>query len=485
MVESLKPRKLTLPQPETLPTDKSINGFVSVAAAIADTGRSPTPQLFWIAGNRLLVYGTHGDWETYWSWKASSKSVEVFLRNKHAQCQKFSPTYQQLLDLDTKKIIPVSIYVFRDRGNYTQGYRLSDGRIMFLGHDPGDNCSTNFPSTTDIIEIYDPVKASVKLIRPKNQIQRGVVTPLSNGKILITGGYDVHNKTEHGGLLSDASILDPDSGHLEPLMQMASYRSRHGATLMPDKRHVVLVGGACFLRKKNGQILDWIPPLPDNGEHGSLTKSGQLKREREDMYESGANCNSIEYLDLKNRTSKIVGTLTNKPIQNRLGSAYKPPPYIKTLAARFLPGLVALDNHRVLIVSGTAPRWRDRLKHIELFNLQTRKSKIVGTLENQGSVFSSYTARLTDGNAVILSDQYLYLFDSKKEKLIKLDILKKSGNEYTATISPDDKVYIGGTSPFVEVFDYRAFKASWDGTPPPEPVPPHNYYTPLSSRYFH
>jgi hypothetical protein len=75
------------------------------------------------------------------------------------------------------------------------------------------------------------------------------VTPLPNGKVLITGGLayrdgktgDFTGPGDIGALFKDAEVYDPASGAFLPVGSLLQARALHSATLLPDG--TVLIGG--------------------------------------------------------------------------------------------------------------------------------------------------------------------------------------------------------------------------------------------------
>jgi hypothetical protein len=111
---------------------------------------------------------------------------------------------------------------------------LNDGTVLIAG---GSSLS-NEP-TLNTAEIYDPVAGTFTLlVNTLNTARVGhTATLLSNGQVLIVGGYDPST-----GLISDAELYDPASQVFIDLGNTNSPRFHHAATLLQSGQ-VLLTGG--------------------------------------------------------------------------------------------------------------------------------------------------------------------------------------------------------------------------------------------------
>jgi hypothetical protein len=116
---------------------------------------------------------------------------------------------------------------------------LADGRVLFYG----ETCESCVPLT---VYIYD---GSADRLITGTSIGAGraygTATLLSNGKVLVAGGYthNFNNGNYVQTYLSSADILDLETGKAEPTGSMVGPRVYHTATLLPNGK-VLIVGGA-------------------------------------------------------------------------------------------------------------------------------------------------------------------------------------------------------------------------------------------------
>ncbi|MBK7011595.1 MAG: hypothetical protein IPH43_02075 [Xanthomonadales bacterium] len=109
---------------------------------------------------------------------------------------------------------------------------LADGRVLVIG---GYDASNGVNLQTS--EIYDPDSGQFSQVAtmPGGGRSGATATLLTNGKVLIAGGYN-------GNYLASALIYSPDSNTYTPTASMGTARSQAGAVLLPSGK-VLLVGG--------------------------------------------------------------------------------------------------------------------------------------------------------------------------------------------------------------------------------------------------
>jgi uncharacterized protein YjdB len=111
---------------------------------------------------------------------------------------------------------------------------LNDGTVLIAG---GSGLSNE--TTLNTAEIYDPVAGTfMLLVNTLNTARVGhTATLLSNGQVLIVGGYDPST-----GLISDAELYDPVSQVFIDLGNTNSPRFHHAVTLLQNGQ-VLITGG--------------------------------------------------------------------------------------------------------------------------------------------------------------------------------------------------------------------------------------------------
>lgn len=103
---------------------------------------------------------------------------------------------------------------------------LADGRVLVIG---GYDASNGVNLQTS--EIYDPDSGQFSQVAtmPGGGRSGATATLLTNGKVLIAGGYN-------GNYLASALIYSPDSNTYTPTASMGTARSQAGAVLLPTAR---------------------------------------------------------------------------------------------------------------------------------------------------------------------------------------------------------------------------------------------------------
>jgi hypothetical protein len=126
------------------------------------------------------------------------------------------------------------------RGGHT-ATQMADGRTLIAGGQGDGGCdpTCGFPR---IAEIYDPPMQSFTTVG-KMSVGRNAATAtlLQNGRVLITGGFNVDGSTG-STFLSSAEIFDPATATFSPTGAMNVARYRHSATLLANGT-VLIAGG--------------------------------------------------------------------------------------------------------------------------------------------------------------------------------------------------------------------------------------------------
>jgi len=121
---------------------------------------------------------------------------------------------------------------------------LADGRVLIAGGLTVDVWNSYYAPVSKA-ELYDPAAGTFS--PPHSMIASRychTATLLSNGKVLITGGYDSSRRTPPGNLpVATAEIFDPSDGAFSVTGSMVSSHACHTATLLTSGK-VLIAGGS-------------------------------------------------------------------------------------------------------------------------------------------------------------------------------------------------------------------------------------------------
>jgi len=116
---------------------------------------------------------------------------------------------------------------------------LPNGKVLVAGGYDGIDVATGVPDDVGMAELYDPVSRTWNPTTGNNMIAKRhghKATLLTNGKVLVTGGYD------SSGPVSSAEVFDPASETWTATSPLATARGDHTATLLPNG-NVLAAGG--------------------------------------------------------------------------------------------------------------------------------------------------------------------------------------------------------------------------------------------------
>jgi len=118
----------------------------------------------------------------------------------------------------------------------------TDGKVLVAGGRYG--APTNF-GTLRTAELYDPATEAWTPTAAMNELRLAhTATLLPNGTVLVAGGeyaFSTSTNSSGGMALESAELYDPATGAWTPTSSLATYRSFHTATLLPNGK--VLVAG--------------------------------------------------------------------------------------------------------------------------------------------------------------------------------------------------------------------------------------------------
>jgi hypothetical protein len=119
--------------------------------------------------------------------------------------------------------------------------RLLDGRVFVAGGE--DNTATAIAA----VELYNPTTGTWTLTSNMSTARvNPTATLLNNGKVLVVGGYSIDDNSFP---LASAELYDPTTGTFSPTGSLSTARRNHTATLLSNGK-VLIAGGY------NGAYLD-------------------------------------------------------------------------------------------------------------------------------------------------------------------------------------------------------------------------------------
>jgi len=153
---------------------------------------------------------------------------------------------------------------------------LQNGNVLVEGGCNKGNCTT----VTKTAEIYNPrtgqwtATGAMKIARDYH-----TATLLSNGKVLVTGGYTI------AGASNSVEMYDPATAMWTSVAAMVNPRALHSATALPDGRAVIAGGVVGYLPSDQAEMYDpalnaWTPAANLNtkraGPLAVLLPTGQV-----------------------------------------------------------------------------------------------------------------------------------------------------------------------------------------------------------------
>lgn len=108
---------------------------------------------------------------------------------------------------------------------------LNDGKIIITGG------KTQSSPATNIAEIFNPIENNWRATQMPYSFDDGSSVKLSNGKIMIIGGYDGQN------VISNTALYNPITNSWEESAHLPSPRAGHTSFLLSDNKIIVIGGG--------------------------------------------------------------------------------------------------------------------------------------------------------------------------------------------------------------------------------------------------
>lgn len=155
---------------------------------------------------------------------------------------------------------------------------LPSGQVLVVG-----GFSENYGPKRRTAELFDPQKGTWA---PTAEIAKGAVghtlTVLPDGKVLLAGGQSEEAVSAAGAGERLAQIYDPGTGSWSPTADMASARSAHTATLLPDGK-VLALGGVARIARRGAESPEEVTPAelydPASGTWSPAARPGVVRAE--------------------------------------------------------------------------------------------------------------------------------------------------------------------------------------------------------------
>jgi hypothetical protein len=281
------------------------------------------------------------------------------------------------------------------------------------------------------VELFDPALNTVQEVGPLLQGRSGhTATLLSNGRILVAGGYS-------GEYLASLEVFEPATKRFRPAGSLLEGRSGHTATLLPDGR-VLFIGGVgrgwTFLR--SAELYD--PATGRSELLGSMNASREshtatlLEDDRVLVIggHSGRRPNMqvharAEVLNLRTRRFEASGTLGT---------------------ARHKHDAIKLTDGRVLVLGGADRSDRVHYATTEVFNPVTATFERGPSMAQRRYKIAGTSILLAGGNVLVTSGaQAVELLDVRQWRFREVPGRFPTAYRFAATASlRDGDVLVAG-----------------------------------------
>ncbi|HTS56297.1 MAG TPA: kelch repeat-containing protein [Terriglobales bacterium] len=283
------------------------------------------------------------------------------------------------------------------------------------------------PTTVALAQSPGTFTATGKMTVPRSG---HTATLLTNGKILVAGGYS------DSGVVASAELYDPSTGVYTPTGDMITARSGHSAALLPDGK--VLITQGTYWPSSYAELYD-----PATGTFtitgGTTMVSGIVT-----LLKNGK-------VLITGNTAQLYDPITNSfaPTGSYVGPFYNGPFFWPDTAT-------LLQDGRVLIVGNAAGDGNGYIEHEELYDPVTGVFKVTGKPHTFGfgsDIWSVHTATLLPNGKVLLaggvSEDFGYfsiaeLYDPSTDTFSATGNMTIARAGHTATLLTDGTVLAAG-----------------------------------------
>ncbi len=255
------------PDGSALLFERTVDGVRSIFRAAADgsaqlqltSGPSDDRCPRWSAdGRRILFLRSAPSGSDVWTMDAAGADLIRVARGANGA------ELQSIADpRPTDSPPPVAVDGFLQTGSMAvaragaAAVRLADGRVLVVG---GWGSRDDHDGLTSA-EIYDPATGS---FTPTGSMREGRVSPsvtlLTDGRVLVAGGYPFHSMTVGPATpLSSAELYDPATGTFSSTGQMIEGRAGHAAVRIPSG-DVLIAGGDGGIKSTGATSFEGITP---------------------------------------------------------------------------------------------------------------------------------------------------------------------------------------------------------------------------------
>jgi len=313
--------------------------------------------------------------------------------------------------------------------------RIPDGKVLIAGGFREEGTSEIAIASA---EIFDPASNTFTFTSDMNEPRDGhTATLLSNGKVLIAGGWNQKGRT------AAAELYDPETGKFYYAGSMMAPRQGMTATLL--KNGQVLIAGGDSARNTPQLTAELYDPVTK-----TFTPTGNLNNVR--MAHSATLLNDGKVL--------FVGGASGETI---LASAeiYDPGTgkFILTGDAneiRYKHSAVLLQDGTVLILGGSNQNdWTGKYNTAEIYNPDTSQFTRVSDMNGKRFKLADAALLLSDGNVLVGGgNRIIEIFDSQAQRFIPGGML--DNDYYYSVLTPlkNGSVLItGGYDPGIQPSD--------------------------------